>query len=52
MRNKRTRFGMTKCTLAQWEEFFPKHLWFAIVIVFLAEMGSGYLSVAGLNLLA
>ena len=23
MRNKRTCFGMTKCTLAQWEEFFP-----------------------------
>ena len=24
---------------AQWKESFSKHLWFAVVIVFLAEMG-------------
>ena len=24
---------------AQWEESFSKHLWFAFVVVFLAEMG-------------
>ena len=35
----------------QWGESFSKHLWFAIVIVFLAEMGR-ILAVAGLNLLA
>ena len=27
------------CTAAQWGESFSKHLWFAIIIVFLAEMG-------------
>ena len=36
---------------AQWAESFSKNLWFAIVFVFLAEMGR-YLAAAGLNLLA
>ena len=35
----------------QWKESFSKHLWFAFVVVFLAEW-AGYLAVAGLNLLA
>ena len=35
-------------TMSQWKESFSKHLWFAFVIVFLAEI----LAVAGLNLLA
>ena len=32
---------MTKgfCAISQWGESFSKHLWFAIVIVYLAEMG-------------
>ena len=28
-----------KSVPTQWGDFFSKHLWFAIVIVFLAEMG-------------
>ena len=38
--NSQTSYSnVTKGTLPQWKESFSKHLWFAFVVVFLAEMG-------------
>ena len=39
MKRLHETFANSMSVTAQWRESFSKHLWFAIVIVFLAEMG-------------